>query len=51
LEIELKDLTQKVETAFLQLKEVPYYLHAIVVHDGLNAESGHYYAFVFDRAT
>ncbi|MFN9898064.1 MAG: hypothetical protein ACK55Z_04550 [bacterium] len=29
-------------------KESPYYLHAILIHDGL-AENGHYYSYVFDR--
>ena len=27
---------------------MPYYLHAILIHDG-TAESGHYYSFIFDR--
>jgi len=32
-----------------ECQEHPYHLHAILVHDG-SAESGHYYAFIFDRA-
>jgi ubiquitin carboxyl-terminal hydrolase 25/28 len=32
----------------LKTKEHPYYLHAIVIHDG-TADSGHYYSFIFDR--
>ena len=27
---------------------MPYYLHAILIHDG-TAESGHYYSYVYDR--
>jgi len=30
------------------LDKSPYYLHSICVHDG-NAESGHYYSFIYDR--
>lgn len=30
------------------MKENPYYLHAIVIHDG-KGNYGHYYAFIFDR--
>ena len=29
-------------------KEQCYYLHAIMIHDGL-AENGHYYTYIFDR--
>jgi hypothetical protein len=34
LEIKLKTLTEELDTAFIQQKEYPYYLHSIVVHDG-----------------
>ena len=30
------------------MNERPYYLHGILIHDGL-AENGHYYTFIFDR--
>jgi len=30
------------------MKQHPYHLHAICIHDG-NANSGHYYAFIKDR--
>ena len=30
------------------MKQHPYNLHAILVHEG-DSESGHYYAFIFDR--
>lgn len=33
----------------MRLKEHPYYLHCILMHDGF-AHSGHYYSFIFDRA-
>lgn len=29
-------------------KEYPYYLHAIIIHQGF-ADSGHYYTYIFDR--
>lgn len=30
------------------MNNTPYHLHAIIVHDG-GADSGHYYAFIYDR--
>ena len=30
------------------MKKRPYHLHSICVHDG-NANSGHYYSFIYDR--
>lgn len=30
------------------MKKMPYHLHSICVHDG-NANSGHYYTFIYDR--
>lgn len=33
---------------YIKHKEQPYYLHTIIVHDGL-AENGHYYSYVWDR--
>ena len=30
------------------MQKKPYYLHSICVHDG-NANSGHYYTFIYDR--
>ena len=33
--------------AYEPLNKTPYYLHAIVVHDG-NATSGHYFVYIFD---
>jgi ubiquitin carboxyl-terminal hydrolase 25/28 len=43
-------LENEVDNAFKEYKNFPYYLHAILVHDG-NAESGHYYTFIFDRVS
>lgn len=33
---------------YIKHKEQPYYLHTIIVHDGL-AENGHYYSYYYDR--
>jgi ubiquitin carboxyl-terminal hydrolase 25/28 len=41
-------LENEVDNAFKEYKNFPYFLHAILIHDG-NAESGHYYTFIFDR--
>lgn len=35
-------------TAFGDYCNIPYYLHAILMHDG-TAETGHYYSFIYDR--
>lgn len=32
------------------MRQNPYYLHAILVHEG-DAMNGHYYAFIHDRCT
>lgn len=50
LQNQLKKLTSQLDSAFIQQKKCPYYLHSIVVHDGMQAESGHYYSFIYDRA-
>jgi len=31
-------------------KQQSYYLHAIMIHDGV-AENGHYYTYIFDRSS
>ena len=41
-------LEKDVEKPYVKNKERPYYLHAIICHDGL-AENGHYYTYIFDR--
>jgi hypothetical protein len=32
------------------LKQNPYRLHSILIHEGIAADSGHYYAYIFDWA-
>ena len=44
----IQGLEQKIQTAFKDFCQQPYYLHAILVHDG-PAEFGHYYSFVYER--
>jgi ubiquitin carboxyl-terminal hydrolase 25/28 len=44
----IDDLEMRIANAFEDYCRMPYYLHAILMHDGL-AESGHYYSFIFDR--
>lgn len=44
----IEDLDEKIENAFADYCKIPYYLHAILMHDGM-AESGHYYSFIHDR--
>jgi len=51
LKAEIKDISDKLDTAFIQQKECPYHLHAIIVHDGQDAVSGHYYSFVHDKSS
>ena len=44
------ELNQKIKAAYGKpdLMKYPYHLHSICVHDG-NAQSGHYYTFIYDR--
>ena len=44
----ISELEASVTNAFTDYCNIPYYLHAILIHDG-TAESGHYYSFIFDR--
>jgi ubiquitin carboxyl-terminal hydrolase 25/28 len=48
LEQKLTDIEEEITSVFGSMKQNPYYLHAILVHEG-DSESGHYYAFIFDR--
>ena len=57
LENQVKDMDAKilakqkeVQAAFSQpdMQKNPYHLHSICVHEG-GAESGHYYAYIYDR--
>lgn len=44
----IADIEAKLKQPYICTKERPYYLHAIMIHDGV-AENGHYYAYVYDR--
>ena len=44
----ISELEGAVTNAFSDYCNMPYYLHAILIHDG-TAESGHYYSYVYDR--
>jgi len=44
----IEDFETRIENAFKDYCKMPYYLHAILMHDGM-AESGHYYSFIYDR--
>lgn len=48
IEQQIEEKEQQIKTAFRDYCNIPYYLHAILIHDG-TAESGHYYSFIFDR--
>eukprot|EP00928_Gymnodinium_smaydae_P013541 TRINITY_DN14936_c0_g2_i1.p1 TRINITY_DN14936_c0_g2~~TRINITY_DN14936_c0_g2_i1.p1 ORF type:complete len:1089 (+),score=206.61 TRINITY_DN14936_c0_g2_i1:132-3398(+) len=48
LRSELKRLSQEIDDAYKDLREHPYELHAIWVHQGI-AGSGHYWAYLRDR--
>mmetsp|Transcript_31698 Transcript_31698/g.48550 ORF Transcript_31698/g.48550 Transcript_31698/m.48550 type:complete len:109 (+) Transcript_31698:1845-2171(+) len=50
LEESIAKLEKIIATPYTRSKEKPYYLHAILIHDGL-AENGHYFSYVFDRST
>ena len=45
---EIEKLEEQLSQPYIKDKENPYFLHAILIHDGL-AENGHYYSYVFDR--
>ena len=49
LEQKIKKIEQILEKPYIKEQERPYFLHAIMIHDGL-AENGHYYSYVFDRS-
>ena len=45
---QVREKEEQVATAFRDYNNVPYYLHAILIHDG-TSDSGHYYSFIYDR--
>jgi hypothetical protein len=49
LEGQYLELSSMISNAYINQKEIPYYLHSIIIHDGY-ADVGHYYSFIFDRA-
>jgi hypothetical protein len=48
MEQQISKLNAEIEQTYKHMNHTPYYLHAVIVHDG-SAQSGHYYAFIFDR--
>lgn len=48
LEKKISDMEKILEKPYIEGGKHPYYLHSIMIHDGL-AENGHYYTYVFDR--
>jgi ubiquitin C-terminal hydrolase len=42
-------MEDKLKKPYMMEKERPYYLHTIMIHDGV-AENGHYYSYVYDRS-
>jgi ubiquitin carboxyl-terminal hydrolase 25/28 len=49
LEDKIKSYEDTLRQPYTQLKERPYYLHAVMIHDGV-ANIGHYYTYLFDRS-
>mmetsp|Transcript_41259 Transcript_41259/g.62819 ORF Transcript_41259/g.62819 Transcript_41259/m.62819 type:complete len:436 (+) Transcript_41259:878-2185(+) len=48
VEEKIRQYEQEVASKYTSLKDRPYFLHAIIIHDGL-AQNGHYFSYVFDR--
>ena len=50
MERQVKELKQKIKKVYStkNMQKKVYNLHSICVHDG-NANSGHYYSFIYDR--
>ena len=48
LEKKLLEIENEISTVFVSMKKNPYYLHAILIHEG-DSDQGHYYAFIYDR--
>jgi uncharacterized UBP type Zn finger protein len=48
MEEQLHQVQEKIDGAFTSLKEKPYHLHSILIHDGTEANQGHYYSFNYD---
>lgn len=48
LKTQIEKMEQTLKQPYICTKERPYFLHAIMVHDGV-AEQGHYFTFIYDR--
>jgi ubiquitin carboxyl-terminal hydrolase 25 len=48
LEKELNEIQKNISNVKEVDNKTPYYLHAIMNHEGI-ADSGHYYSFIYDR--
>ena len=47
MELELKELQEKIQNSYKSFGNTPYYLHTIMIHDG-GPESGHYFTYIKD---
>ena len=48
MEGQISTLNTEIQKTYKHMTKYPYHLHAICIHDG-NAQSGHYFAFIYDR--
>ena len=48
METQITNLNTEIQKTYKHMTKYPYYLHSICIHDG-NAQSGHYFAFIYDR--
>lgn len=48
LEKKIEHMDKTLEQPYSESGEHPYFLHSVMIHDGL-AENGHYYVYVYDR--
>lgn len=48
LEHKIRQIEAILEKPYIKEQERPYFLHAVMIHDGV-AESGHYYTYIYDR--
>ena len=44
----MAEVQTAIKNAYSEFRNVPYWLQGILIHDG-EANSGHYYSFVYDR--
>lgn len=48
MEAQLKDIDAEIKKVYNSQNANPYYLHAILVHQG-TTDNGHYYSFILDK--